>query len=93
MIDGSDSDQYIYLALVEFQLRKFSEAVATARQAITRNPHAHGYNFILGLITESEGDREAAIAAFKTELAYYPENAAAEAELQKLDGSVANPMR
>ncbi|MBZ5664312.1 MAG: tetratricopeptide repeat protein [Acidobacteriia bacterium] len=90
MIDRNDSDQYIYLAIVELQLKKLPEAADSARQAIVRNPQARGYHFILGLICESQGDREAAIAAFKTELTHYPDNAAAEGELKKSEGVVAN---
>jgi tetratricopeptide (TPR) repeat protein len=85
MIDSSDSDQYIYLALVELQLKKFPEAADNARQAIARNPQARGYHFVLGLILEAQGNRDAAIAAFNTELREHPDNAPAAAELQKIE--------
>jgi Tfp pilus assembly protein PilF len=91
LIDGTDSDQYIYLALVEFRMNRLPEADANARQAIARNPQARGYHYILGLIAESEHDRPAAIAAFQAELAEYPDNAPALAELQKLEGTAALP--
>jgi len=91
MIDSSDSDQYIYLALVELQLKKLPEAADNARQAIARNPQARGYYFILGLICESQGDTKAAIAAFKTELTQHPDNAPATAELQKIEKEPASP--
>jgi protein O-mannosyl-transferase len=91
LIDGTDSDQYIYLALVELRLNRLSEADANARQAIARNPQARGYHYILGLIEESERDRPAAIAAFRAELAEHPDNAPALAELQKLEGMAALP--
>jgi tetratricopeptide (TPR) repeat protein len=91
MIDNSDSDQYIYLALVELQLKKLPEAADNARQAIARNPQARGYYFILGLICESQGDTKAAITAFKTELTQHPDNAPATAELQKIEKEPASP--
>jgi len=91
MIDASDSDQYIYLALVEFQLERLPEAAENAKRAIARNPHRHGYHFIFGLICESQEDRETATAEFKEELAFYPDNAAAEAELQKIGNAAGNP--
>jgi tetratricopeptide (TPR) repeat protein len=91
MIDSSDSDQYIYLALVELQLKKFPAAADDARQAIARNPQARGYYFVLGLICESQGDTNAAIAAFSTELREHPDNAPAAAELQKIEGEPASP--
>ena len=90
-IDGSDADQYIYLALAELQLKKFADAGEAARQAIARNPQARGYHFVLGLIDESEGDAKAAIEAFQAELAQHPDSAPATAELQKLQTTAANP--
>jgi protein O-mannosyl-transferase len=86
-IDGSDSDQYIYLAVAELQLKKLADAADNARQAIARNPQARGYHYVLGLICASQGDEQAALAALNTELREHPENAAAAAELQKIDKS------
>src|SRR6202140_1296400 len=90
-IDGSDSDQYIYLALAGLQLKRFSQAAEAAREAIARNPQAHGYHFILGMIDEAQGDWAGAIAAFRGELAEHPDNAAAQAELQKAEQISAHP--
>ena len=90
LIDNRDADQYIYLAVVELQLKKLTAAADYARQAIARNPHARGYYFILGLICESQGDTKAAITALKTEVTEHPDNAPATAELQKIEGSAAN---
>jgi tetratricopeptide (TPR) repeat protein len=90
-IDRGDSDEFIYLAVVELQLKKFPEAAENARQAIARNPQARGYHFILGLIGEAQGDRNAAIAAFMTEANEHPENTAAITELQKIEEAPASP--
>jgi tetratricopeptide (TPR) repeat protein len=90
-VDGSDSDEFIYLAIVKLQQKKLSEAAENARQAIARNPQARGYHFVLGLIKDAQGDRNAAIAAFKTEVAEHPDNAAAMTELQRLGGTPATP--
>lgn len=89
-IDASDADQYIYLALVELQLKKFAEAGDDARRAIARNPQARGYHYVLGLIENSEGDPKAAAAAFQEELTQHPDNTPAVAELRKLQPA-ANP--
>ncbi len=86
-IDGSDSDQFIYLGLVQLQLKKLGQAADNARAAIARNPQARGYHFILGLIEEARGDREGAVSALKGELALYPNNGPAAAELQKIQGT------
>ncbi len=84
-IDRSDSDEFIYLSVVQLQLKKFPEAAENAGHAIARNPQARGYHFILGLIKEAQGDRDAAIAAFKTEADEHPDNTAAVTELQKIE--------
>ena len=90
-IDPSDSDQYIYLALAQLQLKKFPEAAENASRAIARSPHARGYHSVLGLIYETAGDRTRAAAELKTELAEHPENAGAAAELQKLEAAPSIP--
>jgi tetratricopeptide (TPR) repeat protein len=90
-IDPSDSDQYIYLAIVELQLKKLPEAAGNARKAIVRNPQARGYYFILGLIYQSAGDRKAAAEAFKAELTQHPDNASAAAELEKIESPGERP--
>lgn len=84
-IDRSDSDPFIYLALVELQRKKLPEAAESARQAIAQNPQVRAYHFIFGLIREAQGDREAAMAAFKAEVTEHPDNAAAAAERQKVE--------
>ena len=86
-IDPSDADQYIYLALAQLQLKKLSEAAENAERAIARNPQARGYHSVLALISEAAGDRTRAKAEYRTEIAQHPENAAAAAELQKLEGT------
>jgi len=90
-IDRDDSDEFIYLALAELQLKKLPEAAESARQAIARNPRARGYHFVLGMIEEAQGDRKAAMAEFKTEVNEHPDNEAATAELQKTEGMTPSP--
>jgi len=83
-IDPSDSDQYIYLALAELELKKFSEAGENARRALSRNPQARGYHFVAGVIYERENEWERAADEFKAEIGGHPDNAAALAELRKV---------
>jgi tetratricopeptide (TPR) repeat protein len=85
-INPADSDQYIYLALAQLELKKFPEAAENASSAIARSPNTRGYHFVLGLIFETAGDRARAAAEFRTEIGGHPDNSAASAELQKLDG-------
>ena len=90
-IDPSDSDQYIYLALVQLQLKKLPDAAENAQRAIARNSRARGYHSILALIYEMEGNQLKAEAELRTEVTQHPENAAAAAELEKLDQSRLKP--
>jgi tetratricopeptide (TPR) repeat protein len=90
-IDPSDSDQYIYLALTQIQLKKLPEAAENATQALARSPHTRGYHYVLGLIYETAGDRPHAAAEFRTEIAEHPENTPASEELQKLQGASSAP--
>ena len=85
-VNPADSDQYIYLALAQLELKKLPEAAENASRAIARSPNTRGYHFVSGVIYETSGDRARAAAEFKTEIAEHPDNAAASAELQKLDG-------
>jgi protein O-mannosyl-transferase len=84
-IDASDSDQYVYLALAQLELKKLSEAGENARRALLRNPQARGYHLVAGLIYEREDDRERAAEEFKAEIAEHPDNAAALAELRRVE--------
>lgn len=84
-IDPSDPDQYLYLSLAELQLKELSEAAENAHRALARDPQGRGYHFALGLIEEAAGDPTAAAAEFATEIAEHGENAAAAAELKKLE--------
>jgi tetratricopeptide (TPR) repeat protein len=90
-IDPTDPDQYIYLALAQIQLKKLPAAAENARRAITISPHAHGYHSAAGLVYETAGDRPRALAEFKLEVAEHPDNAAAVAALQKLEGASSAP--
>ncbi len=85
-INPADSDQYIYLALAQLELKKLPEAAENASRAIARSPGTRGYHFVLGVIYETAGDRAHAAAEFKTEIAGHPDNNAAIDELHKLSG-------
>jgi len=86
-IDPNDADEYIYLAITELQLKNMSGAVENARRAIALNPHARGYHWVAGMAYEGAGNITLAAAEFRTEVAEHPDNAAAVAALQKLQGA------
>jgi hypothetical protein len=84
----------VYVATLSFgfvyddvpQILKFPEAAENASLAIVRSPNTRGYHLVLGLIFKTAGDRARAAAEFRSEIAEHPNNAAASAELQKLNG-------
>lgn len=84
-VDSSDPDQYIYLALTDARLQKFTEAKEAAESAIARNPSGRGYHAVLGMIAEATADRENAIREFKVEVTLHPDNVPAAAQLEGLE--------
>jgi protein O-mannosyl-transferase len=90
-IDPSDSDQYIYLALAQLQMKKLREAAENAQRAIHLGPRSRGYHFVLALIHEAAAEPARAVAELNVEIANHPDNAAALAELQKLEANPPSP--
>jgi len=83
-IDGSDSDQFIFLAVAQWRQNKLADAVRNGELAIARSPLSPGFHNILGMILNASGDRDRAFSEFKQELANHPENMAARDQIQKL---------
>ena len=84
-INPSDGDEYIHLALTQVRLQKLKEAKENAERAIARNPNGRGYHAVLGTISEMNGDRDDAIQELRKEIALYPDNLPAAAELKRLE--------
>jgi len=83
-IDGTDSDQYIFLAMAQWRQNKLADATQNGERAIARSPQSSGFHYILGMILDASGHRDRAISEFKQELANHPENTPARDQLGKL---------
>jgi protein O-mannosyl-transferase len=86
-INDRDPDQFIYLALAQMKQGKLMQATQNAENAIERAPQASGYHLVLGTILEAGGSRERAIAEYKAEVSFHPENKLAASELERLQTS------
>jgi protein O-mannosyl-transferase len=84
LIDDRDPDQFIFLARAQMEQRKFPLAAQNAERALQRGPLSPGFHFVLARIREASGEREQAIAEYKMEVLYHPENALARSDLQRL---------
>jgi protein O-mannosyl-transferase len=86
-IDGSDSDQFIFLALAQWHQNKLDDATRNGEHAIERSPRSFGYHYTLGMILAASGSRARAISEFQQELANHPENTTAGDEIRRLQSS------
>ncbi len=83
-IDGTDPDQFIFLAIAQWREGKLADAIKNARHAIEISPGSSGYHYVLGSILDASGDRGQAISEFKLEIAKHPENVTASDRLRRL---------
>jgi tetratricopeptide (TPR) repeat protein len=86
-IDGTDADQFIFLALAQWRQNKLAEAARNGELAIARSPQSSGFHYILGMILDASGNRDRAISEFKQELASHPENTPARDQIRRLQFS------
>jgi Tfp pilus assembly protein PilF len=86
-IDDRDPDQFIYLAVVQMQQQKLTEAAQNAERALQLAPRSPGFHFVLAKIFEADGNRQQAMAEYQAEATSHPENAQALTELQRLKSS------
>ncbi|PYV15982.1 MAG: hypothetical protein DMG21_13230 [Acidobacteria bacterium] len=76
-----DPDVLFFIGLTQFRLRHFDVAEVALRRAIEIRPYGVGYHLALGMLLEAEGDKAEALAEFRRELAYHPDESAARAEI------------
>jgi len=86
-IDDQDPDEFIFLARAQMEQGELEEAAQNVERALQRGPQSPGFHFVLAKILEDSGKREQAIAEYRTEVLYHPENALARSELQRLQAS------
>ena len=81
-INELHGDQYLYLGLSQLKLNEIPQAEQSFRRAIQINPQGFAYHLAMGLVLNLEGKPDVALAEFKTELANYPKETAASAQIQ-----------
>lgn len=86
-IDDRDPDQFIFLARAQMRQGKLAQAAQSAERALERGPQSPGFHLVLAKILEDSGKRDQAIAEYKTEVLYHPEDTLARNELQRLQSS------
>jgi protein O-mannosyl-transferase len=82
-LSPGDPDVLFFIGLAQFRLRHFDVAEVALRRAVEIRPFGVGYHLALGMVLEAEGDRAHALAEFRRELAYHPDESAARAEIGK----------
>jgi protein O-mannosyl-transferase len=84
-LEPSEADIFVYAGLSLFRLNRLPEAASSLRGAIALRPDGPGYHLALGIVLKTRGERDQALAEFKQELHYHPEESAARAEIAKLE--------
>jgi protein O-mannosyl-transferase len=90
-LNPSDPDEYAYLGLTDYHENRFAESAAELRKAIAIKPAGAGYHVALALVLVEMQDFEGARSECLEELAYHPGNAAARAELSRLEQQTNRP--
>jgi len=86
-IDDSDPDEFIFLARAQMEQGKLTQATQNVERALHLAPQSPGFHLVFARILEDSGKREQAIAEYRTEVLYHPENAIARGELLRLKSS------
>ena len=91
-INPNKPDEYFYLGMTRFKSGGIAEAIDSVRLAIAIRPMGFGYHFALGVMLKTQGDLSGALREFKLELANYPGEQAAAAQVRQLESQMrANP--
>jgi tetratricopeptide (TPR) repeat protein len=81
----SDPDAYIHLGMTYLKMNRLDAAEHAVRRAIALEPNGRGFHLALGIILEQRGELLGALDEVRAELANYPSEPAASAELQQLE--------
>jgi len=87
-LNANKPDEYFYLGMTRFKSRRTAEAIACVRQAIAICPNGLAYHFALGVMLRTQGDLTGALREFKEELANYPGEQAAEAQVKEIESQL-----
>ena len=87
-INPNKPDEYLYLGMTRFKSGRTAEAIDTVRVAIAIRPTGFGYHFALGMMLKTQGDLPGAVREFETELANYPGQQAAAAQVREIESQL-----
>ena len=91
-INPNKPDEYLYLGMTRFKSGRTADAIPPLRQAIAIRPTGFAYHFALGMMLKTQGDLRGALREFEAELANYPEEQAAAAQVREVESRLqANP--
>jgi Tfp pilus assembly protein PilF len=90
-IDPTNPDQFVYLGLTKFKMGRLGEAESAIRHAIAIRPDGRGFHFALGVVLKTRGEPEAALQEFRSELRYYPDQAAAQKQIEEVEDTLKKP--
>jgi tetratricopeptide (TPR) repeat protein len=84
-IAPTDSDEFLYLGLVQMQQGRLDEAIGNARRAIQLEPGDSGYHIILGTMLKRKGLRSEAASELRLGLMLKPGDVGAAQLLKDID--------
>jgi tetratricopeptide (TPR) repeat protein len=87
-INPDKPDSYFYLGMTRFKSGRTAEAIACVRQALAIQPNGYAYHFALGVMLKTQGDLTGALQEFKEELANYPGEQPAAAQVKEIGRQV-----
>jgi len=90
-LNPNKPDEYLYLGMTRFKSGRTAEAIDTVRVAIAIRPTGFGYHFALGMMLKTQGDLPGALREFKAELANYPGQQAAAAQVREIESKLQAP--
>jgi protein O-mannosyl-transferase len=87
-INPLKSEEYLYLGLARFKQNDVPGGIANLQTAIRLRANGYAYHFALGMMLKTQGDLPDALREFQTELANYPTEAAAAAQVKDLQAKL-----
>jgi len=89
----SEADIFVYAGLSLYRLDRLPEAESALERAITIEPAGAGYHLALGIILKARGERGRALAEFRQELTYHPEESAARQAIAEIESQAAQSVK
>jgi hypothetical protein len=92
-INPHRADEHFYLGMARFKSGRTDQAITSVQQAISIDPTGFAYHFALGVMLKTRGDLTGALQEFKKELAIYPEQQAAAAQIKEIENRLPGTRR